>query len=190
MSEEKIQNYLDQQVKSISVLKNSYKTLIEIYNIIKNARDKNTQIFVMGNGGSASDSMHLSTELLGRFKNNRKSLRSMSLAADSSSITCISNDFGYENLFSRQLEGLANKNDILISLTTSGNSKNVINAIKKAKKLNLKTILMSGNSGGKCVGLTDLELIVPSTLTARIQEMHMLIGHTLCELIEEHLNLN
>ena len=84
----------------------------------------------------------------------------------------------------------SNKNDILISLTTSGNSKNVINAIKKAKKLNLRTILMSGNSGGKCVGLTDLELIVPSTSTARIQEMHMLIGHTLCELIEEHLNLN
>jgi len=126
-----------------------------------------------GNGGSASDSMHLSTELLGRFKNNRKALCSISLATDSTSITCISNDFGYENLFSRQIEGLANKNDILISITTSGNSVNIINAIKKAKSLNLKTILMSGNSGGKCAGLADLEIIVPSTSTARIIKKYL-----------------
>ena len=179
--------HLEVQKNTIETLENKiFKASEMIADCLKN---KGLVVWC-GNGGRASDSMHLSTELLGRFKNNRKSLRSMSLAADSSSITCISNDFGYENLFSRQLEGLANKNDILISLTTSGNSKNVINAIKKAKKLNLKTILMSGNSGGKCVGLTDLELIVPSTSTARIQEMHMLIGHTLCELIEEHLNLN
>ena len=179
--------HLEVQKNTIETLENKiFKASEMIADCLKN---KGLVVWC-GNGGSASDSMHLSTELLGRFKNNRKSLRSMSLAGDSSSITCISNDFGYENLFSRQLEGLANKNDILISLTTSGNSKNVINAIKKAKKLNLKTILMSGNSGGKCFGLTDLELIIPSTSTARIQEMHMLIGHTLCELIEEHLNLN
>ena len=179
--------HLDVQKKTLKILE---KKIYLASELISNCLKNNGLVMWCGNGGSASDSMHLSTELLGRFKNNRKSLRSMSLAADSSSITCISNDFGYENLFSRQLEGLANKNDVLISLTTSGNSKNVINAIKKAKKLSLKTILMSGNSGGKCVGLTDLELIVPSTSTARIQEMHMLIGHTLCELIEEHLNLN
>jgi len=176
----------DVQKKTLEILE---KKIYLASEMISDCLKNNGLIMWCGNGGSAADSMHLSAELLGRFKNERKALRSVSLAADSASITCISNDFGYENLFSRQIEGLANKNDILISLTTSGNSINIINAIKKAKNLNLKTILFSGNSGGQCSGLNDLELIVPSKSTARIQEMHMLIGHILCELIEEHLNL-
>jgi|ETNmetMinimDraft_11_1059920.scaffolds.fasta_scaffold97748_2 D-sedoheptulose 7-phosphate isomerase len=179
--------HLDVQKKTLEILE---KKIYSASEMVSNCLKNNGLVMWCGNGGSASDSMHLSAELLGRSKKKRRSLRSISLAADSSLITCISNDFGYENLFSRQLEGLANKNDVFISLTTSGNSVNIISAIRKAKELNLKTILMSGNSGGKCAGLTDLELLVPSTSTARIQEMHMLIGHSLCDLIEEHLNLN
>jgi len=179
--------HLDVQNKTLEILE---KKIYLASEVISKCLKNNGLIMWCGNGGSASDSMHLSAELIGKSKKKRKSLRSISLASDSTSITCIANDFGYENLFSRQLEGLANKDDVLISLTTSGNSLNIINAIKKANELNLKTILMSGNSGGNCAGITDLELLVPSTSTARIQEMHMLIGHSLCDLIEEHLNLN
>jgi len=183
-------NFLEHSEVQTNTLKTLEHQISKSAKMISKSLKNNGLVIWCGNGGSASDSMHISAELLGRFKKNRKSLRSISLAGDSTSITCISNDFGYENLFSRQLEGLAGKNDILISLTTSGNSANIINAIKKAKELNLKTILMSGKSGGKCLGLADLELIVPSITTARIQEMHMLIGHTICELIEQDLNLN
>jgi D-sedoheptulose 7-phosphate isomerase len=178
---------LDVQKKTLEILE---KKIYLASEILSKCLINNALVMWCGNGGSASDSMHLSAELIGRSKKTRKPLRSISLAADSPAITCISNDFGYENLFSRQIEGLGNENDILVSLTTSGNSPNIINAIKKAKELNLKTILMSGNSGGKCANITDLELLVPSTSTARIQEMHMLIGHTLCDLVEEQLNLN
>lgn len=135
------------------------KNIINASDLICRALIKKNLILWCGNGGSASDSMHLSAEFIGRFNKKRKSLNSISLASNSSALTCISNDFGYKNVFSRQIEGLANKNDILISLTTSGNSINIINAIKKAKDLKLKTILFSGNSGGQCLGLNDLELI-------------------------------
>jgi D-sedoheptulose 7-phosphate isomerase len=183
-------NFDQHQDAQEKTLENLEKKIYSTSEIISDCLKNDGLVIWCGNGGSATDSMHLATELIGRFEKNRKSLRSISLAADSSALTCISNDFGYENVFSRQLEGLAKKNDILVSLTTSGNSLNIINAIKKAKTLNVKTILMSGGSGGKCAGLADMELIVPSTITARIQEMHLLIGHTLCELIEKHLNLN
>ena len=183
-------NFEEHQVIQKKTLENLEKEIYLASQIMSDCLKNDGLIMWCGNGGSATDSMHLSTELIGRFKKDRKSLRSISLAADNSALTCIANDFGYENVFSRQLEGLAKKNDVLISLTTSGNSLNVINAIKKAKELNLKTILMSGNSGGKCADLNDVELIVPSQTTARIQEMHILIGHILCELIEKQLNLN
>ena len=111
------------------------------------------------------------------------------MASDSGNLTCISNDFGYENVFSRQIESLGNKGDILISLSTSGNSKNIIKAIKSANELNITTIAFLGKDCGKCKDLSNLDLKVPSESTARIQEMHMLIGHTLCELIEKKLKL-
>ena len=158
--------------------------------MISKCLQNNGLIIWCGNGGSASDSMHFATELIGRFHKSRKSLRSISLAADSSAITCISNDFGFENVFSRQLEGLGKENDILISISTSGKSKNILNAIKTARLLKLKTIAFLGNKGGDCAGLSDLDLIVPSDTTARIQEMHTLIGHTICELVEKQLHLN
>jgi len=179
--------HLEVQKKTLEILE---KKIYLASEVISNCLKNNGLIMWCGNGGSASDSMHLSAELIGKSKEKRKSLRSISLASDSSSITCIANDFGYENLFSRQLEGLGTKNDVLISLTTSGNSSNIINVLKRAKELNIKTILMSGNSGGSCAGMADIELLVPSTSTARIQEMHSLIGHSLCDLVEENLNLN
>jgi len=165
------------------------KNIINASDLICRALTKKNLILWCGNGGSASDSMHLSAEFIGRFNKKRKSLNSISLASDSPALTCISNDFGYENVFSRQIEGLGKKNDVLIVFSTSGNSENILMALKKAKKQKMKTIAFLGKEGGRCKGLSDIDLIVPSQSTARIQEMHILIGHTLCDLVEKKLKL-
>ena len=165
------------------------KNIINASDLICRALTKKNLILWCGNGGSASDSMHLSAEFIGRFNKKRKSLNSISLASDSPALTCISNDFGYKNIFSRQIEGLGKKNDVLIVFSTSGNSENILMALKKAKKQKMKTIAFLGKEGGRCKGLSDIDLIVPSQSTARIQEMHILIGHTLCDLVEKKLKL-
>lgn len=174
----------------LEVLKNSTalkEKIIDLSKLITKALKSGNKIIWCGNGGSAADSMHLSAELIGRYKSNRKSLSSISLSTDSATITCIANDFGYENIFSRQIEGVGKSGDVLVCLTTSGNSLNIIKAIKVAKSQNLKTILMSGNKGGKCFGLSDFELIIPSQSTARIQEMQIFIGHIICDYIEKNI---
>ncbi len=153
--------------------------------IISDSLLKNRTIFWCGNGGSASDSMHLSAELIGRFKKNRRPLKSISLAGNPASITCISNDFGYSNVFARQIEGLGDNGDVLVAISTSGQSKNILRAINQAKKKKLYVISLLGNNGGSCRGKGDLDLIIKSKSTARIQEMHILVGHILCELVEK-----
>ena len=151
---------------------------------------KNGQtIFWCGNGGSASDSQHLAGELIGRFVGDRKPLKSISLTTGGAEGSCIANDFGYEHIFSRQVEGLGSKGDVLIGITTSGNSQNVLNAFNVANDKGLKTIGLLGKGGGRAASLVQQSIIVPSNTTARIQEMHILIGHILCDLIEEGLNL-
>ena len=146
-------------------------------------------VFWCGNGGSASESQHLAAELIGRFKENRDPYKSISLSSDAAVITCISNDFDFENLFSRQLDGLGKKGDLIIALSTSGNSLNIKNVINKAKSKEIKSISILGKGGGKIKSLADLTLIVNSNSTARIQEMHALIGHIICEIVEEELNV-
>ena len=146
-------------------------------------------IFWCGNGGSASDSLHLSAELVGRFKNNRRPLRSITLNSDVAVLTCISNDFEYEEIFSRQIEGLANQNDVLVGISTSGKSKNIINAFQKAKDMNLKTIAFLGKGGGDLISIAQESILIPSNSTARIQEFHIMIGHIICEIIETELGL-
>ena len=156
--------------------------------LIQTLKDHKT-IFWCGNGGSASDSQHLAGELIGRFVGDRKPLKSIALNADSAVMTCIVNDYGYEHIFSRQVEGLGTKGDVLIGITTSGNSQNVLNAYKTANEIGMKTVGLLGKGGGKAASLVQQSIIVPSNTTARIQEMHILIGHILCDLIEEGLNL-
>src|SRR6056300_1803361 len=145
------------------------------------ALGKGKAIFWCGNGGSASDAQHLAGELVGRFVGDRKPLKSMALNADSAVMTCILNDYGYEYLFSRQVEGLGNEGDILIGISTSGNSANVLNAFKCAKNIGINTIGLLGNGGGKANKIVDNSIIIPSKTTARIQEMHILVGHILCD---------
>ena len=184
MSEEKIQNYLDQQVKSISVLKNSYKTLIEIYNIIKNARDKNTQIFVMGNGGSASTASHFVSDLLKTsITNETKRFKAMSLSDNIPVLLAWSNDVSYDKVFSSQLENFLQEDDVVIGISGSGNSKNVLDAIEFANQKHAITIGLSGKGGGKLSELAKINLTVQSDDMLTIETIHLLICHLITTLI-------
>ena len=144
-------------------------------------------IFWCGNGGSAADSQHMAAELVGRFKKNRRALRSLALTTDTSILTCVANDYDYESIFSRQVEAMGRQGDVLIGISTSGNSVNVIRAFEVAKSAGIKTVALLGKDGGKCKVIADNALIIPSQNTARIQEAHILIGHVLCELIEKEM---
>ena len=142
------------------------------------------KILTCGNGGSAADAMHLAEELVGRFKNNRRSLPSISLNSDTTLLTCIGNDFGFDQVFSRQIESLANQNDLLICFSTSGNSPNILRALEAAKVSRVKSVALLGKGGGKAKGLANLEIIVASNDGGRVQEAHTLILHALLEVIE------
>jgi D-sedoheptulose 7-phosphate isomerase len=157
--------------------------------VIADTLKKNGTVFWCGNGGSAAESSHLAVELIGRFKNNRKSLPSISLNADSSAITCIANDFGYEEIFARQLEGLGKKEDVLIVLSTSGESENILRVLLKATDMHITTIALLGKGGGRAASLANLSIVVNSDETARIQEIHLLLGHTFCEYAEIALDI-
>ena len=146
-------------------------------------------IFWCGNGGSASDSQHLAGELVGRFIGDRRPLKSIALNADTSVMTCIVNDYGYDYIFSRQVEALGSKGDVLIGITTSGNSGNILKAFEVANNLKMTTIGLLGKGGGEAKNISQHSLIINSQSTARIQEAHITIGHILCDLIELGLNL-
>ena len=142
------------------------------------------KILFFGNGGSAADAQHLATELVVRYRYNRKALASVALTTDTSLLTACANDFSFEEIFSRQIEALGRPGDVAIGISTSGNSPNVLTALAVARDMGLVAAGFAGRDGGKMVGLADPLLIVPSTVTARIQEMHILIGHALCDQVE------
>ena len=142
------------------------------------------KILLFGNGGSAADAQHIAAELVGRYKTERKGLAAIALTTDTSALTAISNDFGYDCVFDRQVEALANTGDVAIGISTGGTSTNVASALKLAKDLDCKTIGFSGRGGGEMNELCDINIVVPSQDTARIQEMHIVIGHTICHLID------
>lgn len=152
--------------------------------IFSSALKNGNTIFWCGNGGSAAESSHLAVELIGRFKNNRRPLPSISLNADTSALTCIANDFGYDEIFARQLEGLASRGDVLVILSTSGKSENILRALRKAKEIGVVTIALLGKGGGQALDLADHAIVIDSIETARIQEIHLLLGHTFCEYAE------
>jgi D-sedoheptulose 7-phosphate isomerase len=143
------------------------------------------KVLLAGNGGSAADAQHIAAELSGRFVKDRKALPGIALTTDTSAITSIANDYGYDFVFSRQLAALAQPGDLFIGISTSGNSQGILNAFMTAKETQCKTLGLSGRDGGKMNGLCDLNIVVPSQITARIQEMHILIGHILCKAIDD-----
>jgi D-sedoheptulose 7-phosphate isomerase len=143
------------------------------------------KILIAGNGGSAADAQHIAAEFVGRYEKDRPSMAAIALTVDTSALTAISNDYGFEAVFSRQIEGLGQKKDVFIGISTSGNSKNIIKAVQSARQKGLKIILLLGKDGGILRGQGDVDLIVPSERTARIQEMHILIGHVICSFVED-----
>lgn len=147
------------------------------------------KLLLFGNGGSAADAQHIATELTVRFKKDRRPIPAIALTTDTSALTAIGNDFGFEHLFSRQVEALCSSGDIVIGISTSGNSENVIRGIQAAKKIGATTVALGGGDGGRMKELADHVIIVPSTVTARIQEMHITIGHMLCGAIEQEMGL-
>lgn len=147
------------------------------------------KLVFMGNGGSAADAQHLATEFTVRYRLNRRPMAALALTTDTSTLTAIGNDFGFDFLFSRQVEALVSKQDLIIAITTSGKSPNIINALKKAREMGVKTVGLTGNTGGELPGLADLLLIVPSATTSRIQEMHIMLGQMLCGALEFRLGL-
>jgi D-sedoheptulose 7-phosphate isomerase len=154
--------------------------------IILGALKNGNKIILCGNGGSAGDAQHIAAELTGRYKVERRGLPGLALTTDTSALTAIGNDYGYEYVFSRQMEALAVPGDVLIAISTSGNSRNVINAIEKAREIGCDIMGLSGRDGGRMNSVCgDMNIVVPSDDTARIQEMHILIGHILCQIVDD-----
>lgn len=147
------------------------------------------KLMFFGNGGSASDAQHLATELTARYKTDRAAIAALALTTDTSALTAIGNDFGFDVLFSRQIEALGKPGDVAIGISTSGQSENVITALNKAKEMGMVTTGLTGNDGGRMVSVADPLIIVPTTVTARIQEMHIMLGQMLCNAIEIELGL-
>ncbi len=148
-------------------------------------RGKKTMI--AGNGGSAADAQHIAAELVGRYGFDRPSIPSLALTTDSSNLTAIGNDYGYDKVFSRQLEGMSQEGDLFIGISTSGNSQNILNAFESAKDRGVITVALVGRDGGKMAQMADFAIVIPSNATPRIQESHILIGHILCDIIEKEL---
>lgn len=142
------------------------------------------KILIMGNGGSAADSQHIAAEIVGRFKKERKGWPAIALTTDTSILTSVGNDYGFDFIFSRQVEALCTPLDVVIGISTSGNSKNVVKAIETAREIGAKTVALAGGTGGKLATMCDYNLTMPSDDTPRIQEAHILIGHSLCEMLE------
>jgi D-sedoheptulose 7-phosphate isomerase len=170
-----------------AVLTKLSKEIKSAAGMISTALKKDGKVMLFGNGGSAADAQHIAAEFVGRFKLERQGLASIALTTNSSIITSIANDYGYEEIFSRQMEAIGTDNDIAIGISTSGNARNVIAGLLEAKRMGLKTIALTGSGGGEMATIADLALIVPSDNTARVQEAHIVIGHIICELAEQNL---
>ncbi len=163
------------------------RDILEATNRVKSCLDKGGKLILMGNGGSAADCQHIAAELVGRFKKERRAMPAIALTVDTSSLTALGNDYGFDTIFERQLEAMAQANDAVVGISTSGNSENVVRGLEKANALGAETIGLVGNNGGKIKEVANLSIVVPSNDTARIQEVHITIGHIICELIEEDL---
>ncbi len=185
----RIEEILNESIRSHQeFLNKDVDTLVKISNLIISSVKSGKKLIVFGNGGSAADSQHIVAELVGRFKKERRPIAAISLTTNTSTITALSNDYGYGSSFKRQLEALGSSGDVALGISTSGNSENIYEALKSAMKLGLKVVTMTGLGGGRISKLADIALKVPSENTPRIQELHITAGHIICELVEEGLS--
>ena len=190
MNSKKIHNYylnnLKESIKVKEKLLSQKNKFSKIYNLFYSTLESGNKIIFAGNGGSAADAQHLATELTVRYKYNRRALSAISLATDTSAITAIGNDFGFQYIFSRQIEAIGNKGDLFVAISTSGSSKNIVYAAKAAKKKGVKIVSLLGKKKTILEKYSDAFIKVPSLVTARIQECHIFIGQVICGLIEEN----
>jgi len=189
-----MKNYIKEEIRKSYEIKqaiyNNEKLLKQIEIVAKkciNLYKNGKKTILAGNGGSAADAQHIAAELVGRYGFDRPSIPSLALTTDTSNLTAIGNDYGYDKVFSRQLEGMGQEGDLFIGISTSGNSLNIINAFNSAKIKNITTVALVGKDGGEMAKLADIAIVVPSDSTPRIQESHILIGHILCDIIEKEL---
>ena len=180
-----IKKEFNEHIKTAQLLHKLTDEVVLATNLCINCLKNGGKILIFGNGGSAADAQHIAAELVGRYKTDRKGLSAIALTTDTSALTSIGNDFGYDHIFDRQIEALACKGDIAIGISTSGTSSNVISALEVALKLNCATIGFSGNNGGEMNKLCNVNLIAPAKDTPRIQEIHIILGHTICHLIDQ-----
>lgn len=181
---ELIRRSLRQSAENFTLLADQAPDIADVAGRMSAAIRQGGKVMFCGNGGSAADAQHLATELLGRYLLDRRALPALALTTDSSALTAIGNDFGFEEVFSRQIEGLGRPGDLLVAISTSGNSRNVLAAITAARSMGIVTVGLTGSGGGQMAALCDICLRVPSDHTPRIQEMHIALGHLLCELVE------
>jgi D-sedoheptulose 7-phosphate isomerase len=158
--------------------------IAEIAKLLIDAFSRGNRLYTLGNGGSAADAMHFAEELLGRFQRDRRSLPATALNSDGTAMTCICNDYGYDEIFSRQIQALATKGDVVLAFSTSGNSENVLRGLRAAKEKSAITVALLGKGGGKAAAIADHSLIIPADVTSHVQEMHMLIVHLLCDAVD------
>jgi D-sedoheptulose 7-phosphate isomerase len=175
---------VDEHVRVASSISNLLPDVAKVAATLIESFSKGNKLLVFGNGGSASDAQHIAAELVGRFMKERTALPAIALTTDTSILTSVGNDYSYENIFSRQVEALARPGDVVMGISTSGNSKNVIKALRVANELGCYTIGLLGKDGGEIKQIADVNIVVPSNSTARIQEIHILIGHMLCESVD------
>lgn len=178
-------NHFDTILKVIETMQDDLQTASSL--IVDTLKNGN-KILLCGNGGSAADAQHIAAELTGRYKTERRGLAGIALTTDTSALTAIGNDYGYDRVFDRQVEALATRGDLLIGISTSGNSKNIISALQLAQQIGCKTVGFSGKNGGLMNKYCNINLVVPSDNTPRIQEMHILLGHTICQIIDNELS--
>ena len=184
---ELIQSIFQESIKvKEATLKKNLDAIVAAVEAVNACFQKGGKVIFFGNGGSAADSQHIAAEFIGRFQKERRSLPAIALTTDSSILTALGNDYGFEVVFARQIEGIGKENDVAVAISTSGNSANVLAGARQAKKMGLKVIGLSGGDGGKLAPLCDINLIVPSKVTARVQESHICIAHAICELVENN----
>ena len=186
---QRIQNYLAEHTAVIAALSAELDTMNAMIQLCTRRLREGSKIMICGNGGSAADAQHIAAELIGRFVGDRRALPAVALTTDSSALTAIANDYGYDAVFSRQVEGLGCACDVLLSISTSGNSASVNEACRVATALGMHTLALTGKSWGVLKSLADFALVVPSEVTAHIQECHIVVGHLLCDGIEQGLEL-
>jgi D-sedoheptulose 7-phosphate isomerase len=187
MKESIVQAFEESARIKVKFARENADKIVEVVQLIAQAFREGRKVILFGNGGSAMDASHIAAEFMNRFLIERPPLPAVALNSDTALLTCISNDYDFSQIFSKQLSALGHEGDVVIGISTSGNSPNVIKGLEMAKKNGMKTVALTGGTGGKMAGLADYTFIIPTKVTPRIQEAHITLGHTICQLVDEEL---